>query len=456
MSLADFRNRLTLIILALYLLLNSGFMLVRFPPQGDFALPFGELVLVVYMIWFADLRWFSKLSHTVVLLPFLIWWGLGIGRALAGVPQYGVWALRDATHVIESLFLWVGFVFAAKPQSVELLFRWVPRLLTLGCIYGLTYPWNTELREDSPKLESLAGPERSFFFNYLNTAMLVLAAAAYRVINRPAVSGPGPVVFATFLICYTVLVFQARTVYLQVLAILMLFAWYRREAFGKLSFAVVMTVCIMLLMGELGLTWKGRFGEEVGVDFIIRHFMSIFGVEAEGVTAAAGGVMRRMDWWTYIWVRLTADLNHLLFGMGYGIALTDLITPDGAQVREPHNSYLSVLARIGFVGLFAFIWMHINMFRVWLQAHRLCKRAGYRIGQNRLLIVLVYFLMIWVYALGEDAMEKPFNTIPYYFLWGVVLHYSHHLRELLTAPALDETLSPAEFRMAPVARSHHS
>ena len=39
------------------------------------------------------------------------------------------------------------------------------------------------------------------------------------------------------LIAYTIGIFQARTVYLQVIALVMLFAWYRRAVFGKMNLA---------------------------------------------------------------------------------------------------------------------------------------------------------------------------------------------------------------------------
>jgi O-antigen ligase len=106
----------------------------------------------------------------------------------------------------------------------------------------------------------------------------------------------------------------------------------------------------------------------------------------------------------------------------------------GTVIREPHNSYISIFARIGVIGLFAFIWMHVILLTVWFRAMRLCRRAKYRVGQERLLVLFVFFLLMWILGIGEDAFEKPFNTIPYYFFWGIVLHYSLYLRVKLKAP----------------------
>jgi len=78
--------------------------------------------------------------------------------------------------------------------------------------------------------------------------------------------------------------------------------------------------------------------------------------------------------------------------------------------------------------------MHAVLLTVWFRAMRLCRRAKYRVGQERLLVLFVFFLLVWIFGIGEDAFEKPFNTIPYYFFWGIVLHYSLYLRAKLKAP----------------------
>jgi hypothetical protein len=38
----------------------------------------------------------------------------------------------------------------------------------------------------------------------------------------------------------------------------------------------------------------------------------------------------------------------------------------------------------------------------------------------------INFILVWVFAIGEDAFEKPFNAIPYYFFWGIILRFYYH------------------------------
>ena len=54
----------------------------------------------------------------------------------------------------------------------------------------------------------------------------------------------------------------------------------------------------------------------------------------------------------------------------------------------------------------------------------MCHELGWRDGENRMLIMMVFFICMWVLAIGEDGFEKPYNIIPFYFFWGIVLRFS--------------------------------
>ncbi|PCJ61029.1 MAG: hypothetical protein COA65_02055 [Rhodospirillaceae bacterium] len=432
MTLANARDRLALFILACYLILNYGVMILRVPP--GIGAPFGELLLLGYLLWLADVRFLPRFSRTIMLLPFLVWWGLGFGQLFINLPEHGMWAFRDATHMIESLFLWVGFVFAAREANIERFFRWLPTLLAIGVVFGLTYPFRDFFQSLSPAIISPSGNDVTIFFQYINTSVMVLMAAAYLMIVRPKTFVVGPLLLAPLLLAYAVAFFQARTVYLQVIAMLLLFAWQYRGSFVKMSSSLVVGMVAFLIVSAFGIQLTGRLGGAISFDFVIAHFGTIMGEGSGEFAGAAGGVDLRIGWWIDIWQRVTSSLDSLLFGLGYGEPLVDFVNREGSVVREPHNSYISIFARTGLFGLFAFIWMHAVLLTVWFRAMRLCRRAKYRVGQERLLVLFVFFLLVWIFGIGEDAFEKPFNTIPYYFFWGIVLHYSLYLRAKLKAP----------------------
>ncbi len=133
------RTTILLLLLTGYLVLNQGFMQIRVPPSDG--VPIGELTLICYLaitnIWVV----LARMNAVVHLVPFLIWWGCGVGRAVFDTGEYGMWALRDASHVIDSLFVIVGFSFVRRPDDLDRLFRWLAWLLPVLSIYIMVgYP----------------------------------------------------------------------------------------------------------------------------------------------------------------------------------------------------------------------------------------------------------------------------------------------------------------------------
>src|SRR3546814_20617237 len=104
-----------------------------------FGVPLGELMLVFVLLGLNIPRVLSRMSAAAILAPFLLWWGWGLARLAFDAAAHGAWALRDATQLIESLYLLVGFSLPADPRAVHRLARW-PRVLVLfSCPYRLLF-----------------------------------------------------------------------------------------------------------------------------------------------------------------------------------------------------------------------------------------------------------------------------------------------------------------------------
>ena len=39
-----------------------------------------------------------------------------------------------------------------------------------------------------------------------------------------------------------------------------------------------------------------------------------------------------------------------------------------------------------------------------------------------------FFLLLTILGLGQDGFEKPFNAVPFYFFWGVILRAEFEIR----------------------------
>lgn len=430
MNLTVLRSQIVLLIIAAYLILNAGFMLVRFPPGGGFGVPVAELLVLAFLLTLVfDLRRLQGFALVAPLTPLLVWWTLGALQAMRGVELHGIWALRDASHLVDSFFLWIAFVIAASPHFFERFSWWLRAVLNLGVVYALLFPFKDALTAWSPKISAPAGYSAPLFFNYVSTSLVPLTAALAWLVDRVRFLALPATILAGALIVYSIVIFQARITYLQVMIVLAVFAFLRPRDAARISIALLVSGLLLAVVLATGVEITGRLGEKFSIDFLFEHFASIWGQYGQGnVSSAADGVGLRLRWWARIWNDLTSSVGSFLFGLGYGIPLTDLHTPDGAIVREPHNSLISLAARQGFVGLAAFLWVQIALIASWFRVYRHFEREGNTVWRNNLLIMGTFFVLLAVLALGQDGFEKPFNAVPYYFFWGVILRAEFQIR----------------------------
>ncbi len=170
-----FRDGLILLILFGYLLLNYGFMQLRIG-----FVPVGELLLFFFILTTRWVGLFDKMYFTINVLPvFIIFWGYITFSVAFSLIGYGVWALRDASHMLETTFLLVGFSAFGSVYFRKVFLKSISTFFFLSCLYSLTYPIGDVLKKFSPQLMAGSGQIVSLFFNYTNSALILLLIASY-------------------------------------------------------------------------------------------------------------------------------------------------------------------------------------------------------------------------------------------------------------------------------------
>ncbi len=429
MNLYKIRADILLLVIAAYLILNQGAMMIRFPPTSGSGLPIGELIVIIFMFTMAfEVRRAPSFGQVAPLLPLFAFWGLATFQILIGLPEHGFWAVRDASHAIETAFLWIGFVVAASSGFFERFSRWLRVVLNIAVCYALLYPVRDTLTNLSPEIQAAGGYTVPLFFNYFSAGLLPLTAAMRWLVDRVTLFGIPAAILAGVMIIYCAVIFQMRTTYLQIITVFIVMAVIQPRVAIRMSFGMLFGITVLALAQASGIEITGRLGEKFSWDFFTQHFASILGTSGDSILHdAAKGVGQRLRWWTNLWHDISENVQSLLFGLGYGIPLTDFYFTGAVRVREPHNSIISMVARLGFVGLFFFVWFQFALVRVWIRSYRWCVQNGEMLWKNNLLIIGVFFLLLWVHSIGEDAFEKPYNAIAYYFLWGVVLRFYYEI-----------------------------
>ena len=432
-SRVSLRRKVVLWTVGSYIVLNTGFEMVRFPPVGP-GIPIGELVLIVCLCIISTRTLLPKMAKEVWILPILIWWGMSLSRALIDTSVGGAWSLRDASQAIESLYLIVGFWLVNSLGNLQYFFSWLKKLFIVLALYGLLMPFDDTLRALSPTLHGVSSGATPIFFTMTNTAVMILWSACWLLIDRPknssAITLRMRTLVACLLVAFAVVFPQGRTIYGAVLAVGAILFVAKRRLSGKWLLILLSGVVMVGAISVSGLQLKGGRGHTISLEFIMQHFESISGsAQSEDVAGAAEGVPRRLAWWRHIYSEMSDSPRKMIFGLGYGMPLTDFRGMGGASVREPHNSYISVAARLGIAGFLVWLLMQASLYYSWWRSYQLCRRMQWTQDQNNLLLFLIYFVLLLVVAIGEPGFEMPFNTIPYYLFFGVVLQYGRYLRQ---------------------------
>src|ERR1700730_9279354 len=188
------------IIVAGNLILGSAFAQI-----GLGGIPINELVLLCCLAATNIAVVLAEIGTVINLSPFLVWWIYYIGRAIFDVPEYRLWALRDASQGLDSLFLIVGFNFAREPENIERLFRWLPALLVVSTIYNAVgYSFKTEVMALSPHVTTANGESVELFGIFNTGAEMLFWAAMYLIITAPGHTASLKVMLvAGALFCYT-------------------------------------------------------------------------------------------------------------------------------------------------------------------------------------------------------------------------------------------------------------
>jgi O-antigen ligase len=422
-----------------YLILNTGFEMLRIPPVGP-GIPLGELVLVLSLCFVDVIALLSKMAMQVWILPILLWWAMSLTRSLYDVHVGGAWSFRDASQAIESLFLIVGFWFVNSSSNISYFFRWMRRMFLVAILYGLLFPFEGALQNLSPTLHGMGASSTHLLFQMTNTPVILIWTACWLLIERGRSRGPvrGRELLAGLLVAFAVAFAQSRTIYLDVLLVGVLLFVTRSRLATRWTAMLLLGVLIIGAVSVSGIEIKGRLGKKISLDFIVSHFEAISGkASSEETQGAAEGVPQRIGWWRAIYKKMIRSPQKIVFGLGYGIPLTSFHGGGGIILREPHNSYISVIARLGVSGMLIWLLMQGSLYLAWWRVYRLAGRMDWTEDRSNLLVLAIYNVLLLITAIGEDGFEKPFYAIPYYLFFGVILRYGRILRRAAYEPELD-------------------
>lgn len=338
---------------------------------------------------------------------------------LFNIPRWGFYSVRDSSMFFEAVLLILGVAWAQDPQSVEFLKRWLFYVFLINLFYSYTFNWAEKIQYLSPKF-GVFHPV-PLIGNYQQTALWSVAAAIYFIwIGPQVVRWPR---WTLILLAAAQLgalgVLQVRAMYMGIgviFVILLLFGETKKSVIfaTTIGWGAGALVALLLIVSALGIQIQGRMGP-VTFGFIGEQIQTVLNIG--NATTRMSHEEDRADWYGQVWQRITSSPVNLVVGEGFGQALINFVNEEGIPVREPHNSSLTVLARLGFVGLS--LWVLFLGMVVMRYIRYLRKRsAPDDIRATVLWLFLCFVLYLMTFSV-QPTLEFSHGSMPFYFLIGV-------------------------------------
>ncbi len=425
-------------ILAGYIIGNRGF--AQFSLSSGVPLLPAETVLLVALpalgarMAFGSMRAFYRDGLNYAILAWVV---LGAGRLPLDFSHHGFFALRDFAMVYYTAFFFLSQALAGHAASARLLKRaltaafvalplvaaveqWVPGyFFTHFTVRGvpLIYHKNDLLA---------AGLAGGFFWLWTRYEKdghrLWLVPAAANLLMVGATASPRAAMFA-----------------LGVVTLMWLVA--RRWRIAAAQVLIVGTaVSVAIFIATLG----NKDPRQTAVYSTYEHAVSIFDLEATGsyVNKESGdpGLNNRfrLIWWRTV-VQDTLAQNPVLgLGFGYDLAARflieyELLAAEDFATRSPHSMLVSVLGRMGFVGLG--LWLAVAGGMLYLTGRCFSQDNLDAIG----LVSLAWVL--WFSACFGVVLEGPMGAVVFWTALGLA---NAGLTDLpADEPVLAEDLQPA-------------
>ncbi len=385
-----------------------GFLLILFLFSGLLKIPNGSAFFLYVWIFFS----------------FFVWLPIGF-------TKYGLLAGRDATQVIDATVFILAFSIISRINTVQLMHTISKVLLIALSLEFLDRVFLFLF--DTLSVSSFQSV--NLFGGTIGSHIVIIASLWFGILTKgiiPSYSSK----FLIYISILLVLLHQARFLYLAL--IFSSFMYFYLNSFNFLSksflkkipllilLIILFEIAIGFLIPSLITLISGseylqsdrlfKFGiESFSLSGILDHLSTGFGFESEVYAGSSYGVYQRIEWWERLLSIMFSDLQTLFFGIGYGVPLT----PDIGitEIREPHNSYISVFCRNGLF-LF-FIWFIFHSLTFFKGIKVLKKEAKHTYEYKLLFISFLTAISTYVAAIVQPAFELPPIAITTYIILAI-------------------------------------
>ena len=439
----EFWQVLVLFALTPYLILNYGFDNLAVG-AGGVRVPVGELLMFAALaLLLGRQAWIVRSimaeSSVVCLVALLL---LSCAHLIVDVPRYGLYAVRDSSIFFEVVFLPLGVAWGINFRATQLLLRWMLFVFVLNLLYSWTFSWGEQIRAWSPS-SGVFHPV-PLFGNYWQSAPFLLVGALFCIWLAPSL-GRWPRWILVGLAAAQLgglAILQARSMYVGILLVLMilLLLGESKKLVGfvsTLAWGTGILAVLLLAVSLLGIDLQGRMGP-VQFSFIADQVKTVLNVG--DTNARFSHEVDRGRWYGEVWDRVRSSPSNLIVGEGFGQALITFENEEGIPVRQPHNSSLTVLGRLGFAGLSLWVLFIVLAALRYVRALRRSDTLGE--WSPLILWLFLYFVLALLFTSVQPAFEFSQSALPFYFFLGLTIGVLRNLENNPGLPLFDAAAQP--------------
>ena len=389
----------------------------------NFTISFVPIVYVFLLLLLLNSKLSSnlKILHEVGLLNIFIFYLIyNMGKLSINYFEYGLVAIRDATYVFDSLFILVSLSFFS---SIEFT---ITKILKICFLYSFMFILFWYIKDSiiflSPIITSPIGSQTNLFFNFstINITCGFFAFYSYLFLDS---NNKKFFYFLLFLI-FSLILLPKRMIYIWYFSAFLYLIFIDKKNIN-FTFKLLSIFIVLYTIDLIGIFSTFKINEINFFDFFKSHLLSTIPTYEINNTddffvGTQSTISWRIDKWTMTISNVMATFNTFLFGLPYGVSLTDFYNTQGIQTREPHNLYITIFARTGLIGSILFLILHFKIIKILYKAYKKSLIIKNQTINKLMILFTIYALFIFGGGgISSSILSATYHSTQFYLFTGI-------------------------------------
>jgi len=416
---------LVLVALAGYMILNYGFSNITFHFNGipiifGHALMFGALAIIIIFRHDTITRGLSEPA----VICFIFMQSITIIHLVYDIPQYGFIAIRDSSLFLEGIFLFIGLHLSRNRQQIDIFLKSLFFIFLMSFLYSLSFPWRESVLASSPQ-SGILHPVPVVGY-YRSTALFLLSGAFFNLwLSQYFSKWPRWVISIIVLAqLFAVVVFQVRSMYVgAILVFIIILILGKTRKWFSIATLVIILVSLLISISVFTRIIIPGYRAPTSISFLAQYAQSLLLIPG---TPRVETINNRIDRYKKVWERIISDRVNFMIGEGFGRPIVEQFDSEHMVIiRHPHNSHLSVFARLGLAGILLWLTFHLLIVQRFLRYLLLPSRMDPKKRSIVLWLFVFYSLSLLITSV-QGFLETSHGAIPFYVLTGFALGFMRY------------------------------